>query len=234
MGHFNGTSHSRKEQRPSQYIRYLQLEHVPSPSRFLTATNTCSPPKWNTIKRPASFSSSSFLKIPSGVTRVNLLKLFSFPFSYVKTSISTCIGTEVEHHLDDSSNISQQCLMSVFKPGQNISFSESDVDILIGKAWTTFDRLSTIVKSVVVSGLLYCQDSNKRIRTKARWELQVNHHHHHHHHHHIVPPARISLIISRYFSLSFIASDMSSGLHPVSSHSCCMYVRVGRVAFAWP
>ena len=45
---------------------------------------------------------------------------------------------------------------------------------------------------------------------------------HHHHHHHVVPLARISLTISRHFSLSFIASGRSSGLHPVSSHSCCM------------
>ena len=46
--------------------------------------------------------------------------------------------------------------------------------------------------------------------------------HHHHHHHHVVPPARISLTISRHFSLSFIASGRSSGLHPVSSHNCCI------------
>ena len=55
-----------------------------------------------------------------------------------------------------------------------------------------------------------------------------------HHHHHVVPPARISLTLSRHFSLSFIAFGRSSGLHPVSSHSCCMYVRTGRPAFAWP
>ena len=42
------------------------------------------------------------------------------------------------------------------------------------------------------------------------------------HHHHVAPPARISLTVSRHFSLSFIASGRSSGLHPVSSHSCCM------------
>ena len=59
-------------------------------------------------------------------------------------------------------------------------------------------------------------------------------HHHHHHHHHVVPLARISLTLSRHFSLSFIASGRSSGLHPVSSHSCCMYVRAGRPAFTWP
>ena len=49
-----------------------------------------------------------------------------------------------------------------------------------------------------------------------------------------MPLARISLTLSRHFSLSFIASGRSSGLHPVSSHSCCMYVRAGRPAFAWP
>ena len=46
--------------------------------------------------------------------------------------------------------------------------------------------------------------------------------------------ARLSLILSRHFSLSFIASGRSSGLHPVSSHSCWMYVRAGRPAFARP
>ena len=55
-----------------------------------------------------------------------------------------------------------------------------------------------------------------------------------HHHHHFVSQARISLTLSRHFSLSFIASDRSSELHPVSSHSCCMYVGTGRPAFARP
>ena len=55
-----------------------------------------------------------------------------------------------------------------------------------------------------------------------------------HHHHHVVPPARISLTLSRQFSLSFIASCRSSVPHPVSSYSCCMYVRAGRPAFARP
>ena len=54
------------------------------------------------------------------------------------------------------------------------------------------------------------------------------------HHHHVMPPARISLTLSPHFSLSFIAFGRSSGLHPVSSHRCCMYVRVGRPAFAQP
>ena len=55
-----------------------------------------------------------------------------------------------------------------------------------------------------------------------------------HHHHHVVPLARISLTLSRHFSLSFIASGSSSGLHPVSSHSCWMNVRADCPAFAWP
>ena len=61
-----------------------------------------------------------------------------------------------------------------------------------------------------------------------------HHHHHHHHHHHFVPQAQISLTFSRHFSLSFMAFGRYSGLHHVFSHSCCMYVRVGRPAFARP
>ena len=53
-------------------------------------------------------------------------------------------------------------------------------------------------------------------------------------HHHVVPLARISLTLSSHFSLSFIASSRSSGLHSESSQSCCMYFRAGRPAFAWP
>ena len=54
------------------------------------------------------------------------------------------------------------------------------------------------------------------------------------HHHHVVPQAWISLTLSHHFSLSFIASGRSSGLHPVFSHSSWMYVRAGRPAFARP
>ena len=35
----------------------------------------------------------------------------------------------------------------------------------------------------------------------------------------------ISLTLSCHFSLSFITPGRASGLHPVFSHSCCMYVR---------
>ena len=53
------------------------------------------------------------------------------------------------------------------------------------------------------------------------------------HHHHVMPPARIFQTLSRHSTLSFIASGRSSGQHPVSSQTCCMYVRPGRSAFAW-
>ena len=53
-------------------------------------------------------------------------------------------------------------------------------------------------------------------------------------HHHVVLVARIYLTLSRHFSLSFIPSGWSSWQHPVSSHSCWMYVRAGHPAFARP
>ena len=62
---------------------------------------------------------------------------------------------------------------------------------------------------------------------KCFWQLNC-------HHHHIVLAARISLTLSRHSFLSFIALGRSSGQQPVSSHSCWMYVRAGRPAFARP
>ena len=59
-------------------------------------------------------------------------------------------------------------------------------------------------------------------------------HTHIYHHHDVVPLARISLTLSHHFSLSFIASGRSLGLHPVSSHSCWMYFRAGRPACPRP
>ena len=52
--------------------------------------------------------------------------------------------------------------------------------------------------------------------------------------HHVTQSARISLTLSRHPSLSSIASGRSSGLHPVSTQSCCMYVRPSWPAFARP
>ena len=80
--------------------------------------------------------------------------------------------------------------------------------------------------------LCYCCDWDRR--DYATLNLRKLICHHHHHHHHVVPLARISLTLSRHFFRSFIASGRFSGLHPVSSHSCCMYFWAGRPAFARP
>ena len=80
-----------------------------------------------------------------------------------------------------------------------------------------------------------CEMVDIHNKTKNKWEInfyifiewfQL----HHHHHHHVMPQAHISLTFSRHFSLSFIVSGRSSGLHPVSSYSCCMYVPAGHPA----
>ena len=70
--------------------------------------------------------------------------------------------------------------------------------------------------------------------TTTQKKYSIYHHHHHHHQNHVVPLARISRTLSRHFSLSVIASGRSSGLHPVSSNSWCVYVRAGLPAYARP
>ena len=80
--------------------------------------------------------------------------------------------------------------------------------------------------------VLLTDDGLKQItqtKNKREQNYAINHHHHH-----IVLAARISLTLSRHSSLSFIALGRSSGQQPVSSHSCWMYVRAGRPAFARP
>ena len=78
--------------------------------------------------------------------------------------------------------------------------------------------------------ILFLTDNSRLYHQDYNSTILINHHHHHHH---IVPLARISLTLSRHFSLSFIASGRSSGPHPISSHSCWMYVRADRPAFSW-
>ena len=68
---------------------------------------------------------------------------------------------------------------------------------------------------------IHCYPQRLNTRTILFLCFQI-YHHHHHHHHHVTPLARISLTLSRHPSLSFIASDRSSGLHPVSAQSCRM------------
>ena len=85
------------------------------------------------------------------------------------------------------------------------------------------------VKQVYV-GSLERLLKNITLDHRSRFALKI----YRHHHHHVMLVARISLTLSHRFSLSFIASGRSSEQHPVSSHSCWMYVRAGRPAFARP
>ena len=91
------------------------------------------------------------------------------------------------------------------------------------------NQFSLLLQHIYLSNNTFCQGtivvSRCVIQRKTHFDC---------HHHHVAPPARISLTLSRHFSLSFIASGRSSGLHPVSSHSCCMYVRAGRPTLAHP
>ena len=70
------------------------------------------------------------------------------------------------------------------------------------------------------------------IRTDLSTDLLICHHHHYH----VMLVARISLTLSCHFSLSFIASGRSSGLHTVSSQellnvcscwSSCLWGSIG-------
>ena len=91
-----------------------------------------------------------------------------------------------------------------------------------------FTALDNWAEYTVVWFQVFLSNTNKLYT--IIWFQVINHHHHHH----VVPPARISQTLFRHFFLLFIASGKSSGLHPVSSHSCCMYVRAGRHALARP
>ena len=73
------------------------------------------------------------------------------------------------------------------------------------------------------------QNRENQNTTEPRTTLSLTHHHHH-----VDPLARISPTLSRHFSLSFIASGRSFGLHLVSSHSCWIYVQADRPALARP
>ena len=79
------------------------------------------------------------------------------------------------------------------------------------------------------SSFMYAYNLRHFVKTRKRQKgLCISHYHH------IALVARISLTLSRHSSLSFIALGRSSRQHPVSSHSCWMYVRAGRPAFARP
>ena len=94
-------------------------------------------------------------------------------------------------------------------------------------------NITTFYKKIIIqTNLILVQQFLSLKWTKKKSKTNVIYSHYHHHH--VMPLARISLTLSRYFSLSFIASGRSSGLHRVSLHSCCIYVLAGRSALAPP
>ena len=94
-------------------------------------------------------------------------------------------------------------------------------------------RSSRILRTVLeTTGFLLCLRFPWKTISLRKWEKLTRTNCNNNNN--VVPLARISLTLSRHFSLSLIASGKSSGLHPVSSHICCMYVRAGRPAFARP
>ena len=100
---------------------------------------------------------------------------------------------------------------------------------ILGPCWTTKG-----VSSRYYGYSAGLRNRSKRVRTSVVLLRSLADKYPKERYHHVVPPARISLTLSRHSSLSFIASGSSSGLHPVSSQSCCMYVRAGRPAFVRP
>ena len=107
------------------------------------------------------------------------------------------------------------------------SLSSQNLHLLFCCRLSVFD----LIRLVLIA--LFCASIWKNSLLLFSHVLVVSYHHHHHHHH-VMPQAQISLTLSRHFFLSFIASGRSSGPHPVSSHSCWMYVRTGHLAFARP
>ena len=83
------------------------------------------------------------------------------------------------------------------------------------------DRLWEKVKEICADGTFDDENDNAAY---ISIEVQAYVYKYAYIYHHVMLLAWISLTLSRHFSLSFMASSRSSGLHPVSSHSCSMYI----------
>ena len=133
------------------------------------------------------------------------------------------------------------CFKRFGKKTIHSSSNHSDVRTLRLKVPKIHSELSSRTHSVTFIGVGALNDRNHQGSSQKFSQLVFFFYFYnviwiwfHHHHHHVVLVARISLTLSHHFSLSSIASGRSSGLYPVSSHSCWMYVRTGRSAFALP
>ena len=94
--------------------------------------------------------------------------------------------------------------------------------------------LTVIIGEYISPYIRYLRNYNLNTHTHTHTHTHIYIYIYIYHYHHVVPLARIFLTLSRLISLSFIASGRSSGPHPVSSRSCCMYILAGRPAFAPP
>ena len=73
-------------------------------------------------------------------------------------------------------------------------------------------------KQTISSNILFNNDNQEK--KKEEDTLAFKRRGTDHNYHHVGPHARISLSLSRHFSLSLITFGRSSGPHPISSHSC--------------
>ena len=116
------------------------------------------------------------------------------------------------------------------------SFKPFTTVITQEKKTLTFSEFKVCLRSYEETdesnNILQMKTTLKKINPRNKLGVSIQSRYDDDHHHHVVPLARISLTLFRHFYLLFIASGRSSGLYPVSSHSCCMYVRAGRPALS--
>ena len=116
-------------------------------------------------------------------------------------SVTSCVHTEL---LLISSSWPSNTFSSMWRgPEENVTYEFVSPAFLVCRTWMVLKRGGRWSYSCCFVGCCYQELFNIS-------------------HHLVVPSAWISLTLSRHTSLSFIASSRSSGLHPVSSQSCCM------------
>ena len=117
------------------------------------------------------------------------------------------------------SNLFSVCLYGGGNRKRQISFVTNGVDVVVATPGRLNDLMNNGILSMKYVSFLV-SINKKNIFLNLSFTLLMSLFLFYSHHHHVVLQARISLTLSRHFSLSFIASGRSSGPHPVSSHSC--------------
>ena len=100
------------------------------------------------------------------------------------------------------------------------SFHFAHIDLALQVEFNTHTHTHTHIYIYIYIYIWEPRDGNHQ----WRWSIHI----YTYHHHHVVPPAQISLTLSRHFSLSFISSGRSSGLHPVS-----LYIYIYIYIYIW-